>query len=90
MGIENLENEMLELSQEITKNKVAIADLFLEIHDMNMSEKSSFNDFVKHVEKMAKMPLLIAELEKNETRYNAMLDSKILIESDATEVLIKK
>ncbi|MBO6272995.1 hypothetical protein J6O48_09505 [bacterium] len=90
MGIEKLEKEMEELSKEITKNKVAIADLFLEIHRMNIPTKPTFDDFVKHIDELSKMPKLIEELDKNEARYNAMLDSKLLIESSETEVYVKQ
>ena len=90
MGIEKLEKEMEELSKEITKNKVAIADLFLEIQRMNIPTKPTFDDFVKHIDELSKMPKLIEELDKNEARYNAMLDSKLLIESSETEVYVKQ
>lgn len=80
MGLENLKKEMAELDKVITKNKIDIADLFVDIYNAKPNETLTFDDFLNHIREMEKMPPLLAELEKNEQRYYAMLDSRILIE----------
>lgn len=80
MGLENLKKEMAELDKVITKNKIDIADLFVDIYNAKPNETLTFDDFLNHIREMVKMPPLLAELEKNEQRYYAMLDSRILIE----------
>ncbi len=71
-----LQEQIDSINEEITKNKVAIADLFVKIHNLNPKNCRNFEEFLDVVKEMEKMHPLLEVLSVNKTKLDALLDSQ--------------
>lgn len=77
---EVLEEQISKVRAEITQNKISIADLFVKIHRNNSFVTLDPEPFFKTLKEMDKMPKLLDELTKNESKLEVLVNSKAEIE----------
>lgn len=86
---EILEKQISSVKDEITNNKIDIADLFINIHKSDLPSKKELKDVIPIFKQMESMPILISRLSENEAKLEVLINSKSEIENTYSEECVK-